>query len=111
MPSVSKAQQKLFGIIHGIQTGRLNPKKFGKDALTLARKLSPSDVRKYATTRVTGLPTKLREMLSSSPYSSPMPDFPPASDDKTPKISNDPKRIAKQSKGYDSTRPRLTKID
>lgn len=117
MPSVSKAQQKLFGILHGIQTGRINPKRVGSDALKLARVISPANVRKYATTKVGGLPAKIREILSTneissaSPYSSPMPDFSPASNDTTPKISNDRKLIAKVSGNYDSTRPRLTKID
>ena len=63
MPAVSKSQQKLFGIIHAIQTGRVNPHKFSKSARRLAKTMSHADVKKYATTHVENLPKKIEELL------------------------------------------------
>lgn len=63
MPAVSKTQQKLFGIVHAIQTGRVPPQKVSKSANRLAQTMSPADVKKYATTPVTDLPTKIAELL------------------------------------------------
>jgi hypothetical protein len=63
MPAVSKTQQKLFGIVHAIQTGRANPQKFSKSARRLAQTMSHADVKKYATTAVSNLPNKIAELL------------------------------------------------
>lgn len=95
MPAVSKAQQKLFGIVHAIQTGRASADKFGPSVGKLARKMSPSDVKKYATTKIKDLPSKIRQMLESPEMDEcgvPVTDTPPASSEQ-PHISNDPKLV------------------
>jgi hypothetical protein len=86
MPAVSKAQQKLFGIVHAIQTGRAKATDFSPTAQKLAQTMSKSDVKKYASTPISKLPKKKDEVAGAVPVS----DFPVASDDMTPTVSNDP---------------------
>jgi len=86
MPSVSKAQQKLFGIVHAIQTGRAKATDFSPTAQKLAQTMSKSDVKKYASTPISKLPKKKDEVAGAVPVS----DFPVASNDTTPTVSNDP---------------------
>ena len=63
MPAVSKAQQKLFGIVHAIQKGKADPKKFSPVAHRLAKTMTHGDVKKYATTPIKNLPKKIAELL------------------------------------------------
>ena len=63
MPAISKAQQKLFGIVHAIQKGKANPKQFSPVARKLANTMSHGDVKKYATTPIKDLPKKIAELL------------------------------------------------
>lgn len=86
MPSVSKAQQKLFGIVHAIQTGKAKASDFSPTARKLAQTMSKGDVEKYASTPISKLPKKKDEVAGAIPVS----DFPVASDDTTPTVSNDP---------------------
>jgi hypothetical protein len=86
MPSVSKAQQKLFGIVHAIQTGRAKATDFSPTAQKLAHTMSKGDVKKYASTPIAKLPKKKDEVAGAIPVS----DFPVASNDTTPTVSNDP---------------------
>jgi hypothetical protein len=89
MPSVSKAQQKLMGIVHAIQTGRAKASDFSPTAQKLAKSMSKGDVTKYASTPISKLPKKKDEVAGAIPVS----DFPVASDDMTPTVSNDPKLV------------------
>ena len=89
MPAVSKAQQKLFGIVHAIQTGRAKATDFSPTAQKLAQTMSKGDVKKYASTPISKLPKKKDEVAGAVPVS----DFPVASDDTTPIVSNDPTLI------------------
>lgn len=96
MPAVSKAQQKLFGIVHAVQTGRVKGDKFGPEVRKLARTMSADDVKKYATTKIKDLPNKIRQMLEApevDEYGVPVTDTPPASSEQ-PHISNDPKLVS-----------------
>jgi hypothetical protein len=90
MPSVSKAQQKLFGIVHAIQTGRAKATDFSPTAQKLAHTMSKDDVKKYASTPISKLPQKKDEVAGAIPAS----DFPVASDDTTPTVSNDPHLVS-----------------
>jgi hypothetical protein len=95
MPAVSKAQQKLFGIVHAIQKGGADPSKFSPTTRKLAAKMSHADVKKYATTKIKDLPKKIREILASDETAiggTPVTDTPPASTEQ-PHISNDPKLV------------------
>ena len=110
MPAVSKTQQKLFGIVHAIQTGRANPKKFSKSARRLAQTMSHADVKKYATTSVSNLPKKIAELLQQDLNAGaevtketagavPASDFPPASSQQ-PHVSADPHRVDFEDEEY-----------
>jgi hypothetical protein len=90
MPSVSKAQQKLFGIVHAIQTGRAKASDFSPTAQKLAHLMSKSDVKKYASTSISKLPNKKDEVAGAIPAS----DIPVASTDMTPTVSNDPTYVS-----------------
>ena len=91
MPAVSKAQQKLFGTVHAIQTGRAKATDFSPTAQKLAHTMSKSDVKKYASTPISKLPKKKESEVAIG--GTPASDFPPASDDTTPTVSNDPHMV------------------
>ena len=65
MPSVSKAQQRFFGVVKGIQKGKSGEGKAKKAANTMSKK----DVDDFASTKHKGLPnrvkkeTKVRELI------------------------------------------------
>lgn len=90
MPAVSKAQQKLFGIVHAIQTGRAKATDFSPTAQKLAQTMSRGDVKKYASTPISKLPKKKDEVAGAVPAS----DIPVATDDMTPTVSNDPSYVS-----------------
>ena len=60
MPATSKAQQKFFGIVRSIQKGDAKSSEFSKDAQDAAKRISKSDVKKYAKTKHSGLPKKVK---------------------------------------------------
>jgi hypothetical protein len=60
MPATSKAQQKFFGIVRAIQKGDAKSSEFSKDAQDAAKRISKSDVKKYAKTKHSGLPKKVK---------------------------------------------------
>lgn len=99
MPAVSKSQQKLFGIVHAIQKGKLDASKFGPVIQTLANRMSSADVRKYATTKVRDLPQRIREIFYGNDVEetaiggTPVSDFPPETSTQQ-HISNDPKLVS-----------------
>jgi hypothetical protein len=90
MPAVSKAQQKLMGIVHAIQTGRAKATDFSPTAQKLAKTMSKGDVKKYASTPISKLPKKKDEVAGAVPAS----DIPVASNDMTPTVSNDPSYVS-----------------
>ena len=61
MPSKSKAQQKFFGVVRGIQKGSSKGSKAAKD---VAKRMSKDDVKKYAKTKHKGLPDKVDECVT-----------------------------------------------
>jgi hypothetical protein len=65
MPSTSKAQQRLMGIVHAIQKGEADPKDFSKSAQDVAASMSKSDVKDFASTKHKGLPDKKEENITS----------------------------------------------
>ncbi len=64
MPAISRAQQRLFGLVRGLQKGKVSAASVSPHVRKLARNLTPADVEKYATTPHTGLPSKIKEVLS-----------------------------------------------
>lgn len=105
MPSVSKAQQKLFGIVHAIQTGKAKASDFSPTARKLAQTMSKSDVKKYASTPISKLPKKKDEVAGAIPVS----DFPVASDDTTPTVSNDP-HLVNTSEDYSVKQTKILSV-
>ena len=65
MPATSKKQQKFFGIVRSIQKGDAKATEFSKDAQDAAKRISKSDVKKYAKTKHKGLPQKVKKEILS----------------------------------------------
>lgn len=105
MPSVSKAQQKLFGIVRAIQTGKAKVSDFSPTARKLAQTMAKGSVEKYASTPHDKLPKKKDEVAGAVSVS----DFPVASDDTTPKVSNDP-HLVTTSEDYSSKQSQILSI-
>jgi hypothetical protein len=105
MPSVSKAQQKLFGIVRAIQTGKAKASDFSPTARKLAQTMAKRSVEKYASTSTKHLPKKKDEVVGAVPVS----DFPVASDDTTPTVSNDPTLVT-TSEDYSSKQSQILSI-
>lgn len=65
MPSVSKAQQSIMGQAYGVKTGKLkqsdiNP-KYRSKILSIAKRMSKSELGKFASTKTKGLPHHVKE--------------------------------------------------
>ena len=58
MPSVSKAQQKFFGMVHAMQKGDLKKKGHAGE---VAKKIEPSKAKAFASTKTKGLPKKVKK--------------------------------------------------
>lgn len=52
MPSVSKQQQKLFGLVHAYQMGKVSSDKVNDKIKKIANNISPEDAKKFASSRV-----------------------------------------------------------
>jgi hypothetical protein len=52
MPAVSKQQQKLFGVVHAYQTGKISADKVNDTIKKIAKSISPEDAKKFASSRV-----------------------------------------------------------
>ena len=68
MPSVSKSQQKLFGMIHAYQKGKIPADKVSPKIKKMAKTISPEDVVKYASTTHKGLDEILQDIYNSPAY-------------------------------------------
>ena len=58
MPATSKSQQRFFGIVHAIQSGKLPPSAAHGKARDVAKHISPQDATDFAKTKHKGLPKK-----------------------------------------------------
>ena len=65
MPSVSKAQQSLMGQAYAIKTGSLKPSdldpKYKSKIVSIAKRMSKSELDKFASTKRKGLPKYVNE--------------------------------------------------
>jgi hypothetical protein len=68
MPAVSKAQQRLFGLVHAFQQGKVPHGKVSAKIKRIAKSISPEDAEKYARTSHKDLTKELRDILLSSTY-------------------------------------------
>lgn len=64
MPAVSGSQQRLFGMVHAYQKGKL--KKATKKIREIARHISEDDAKHFAETKHNGLPERKNEKKASS---------------------------------------------
>jgi len=58
MPSTSKQQQKYMGLVYALKKGDVKPSDVSKDVRDTAKRMSKSDIKKYASTKHKGLPSK-----------------------------------------------------
>lgn len=65
MPSTSKAQQRLMGVVRSIQTGQTPPDKASPKAREMAKNMSKKDVKDFASTPTKGLPDRVSEMATT----------------------------------------------
>lgn len=66
MPAKSVSQQKLMGIVHGLQKGTVKPSKVSAQAKKLAKTMSPSSATDYASTKHAGLPKKVKKEFANN---------------------------------------------
>ena len=66
MPSKSQAQQKLMGLALAVKRGNVAKSKVSKQIQKLANSMSEKDLKKFAGTKLKGLPTKLKEVASEA---------------------------------------------
>ena len=64
MPAVSQSQQRLMGMVHAYQKGKL--KRAPKKVREVARHISEEDAEHFAKTRHEGLPEKKKEEKAAS---------------------------------------------
>jgi|TARA_B100000035_G_scaffold193347_1_gene165026 hypothetical protein len=58
MPSTSKQQQKYMGLVYALKKGDVKPSDVSKDVRDTAKRMSKADIKKYASTKHKGLPSK-----------------------------------------------------
>ena len=68
MPATSKSQQRLFGMIHAYQTGKIPADKVSATVKRIAKSISPTDAKHYATTSHQGLSEILQSIITSPTY-------------------------------------------
>jgi hypothetical protein len=68
MPSTSKSQQRLFGIVHAYQTGKIPAGKVSAQIKKIAKSISSADAKKYASTPHDNLKEILHTILHSPTY-------------------------------------------
>ena len=68
MPAKSKAQQRLFGLVHAYQKGKVPASKVSPQIKKIAKSISPEEARKYAKTSHKDLREILKTILSSPSY-------------------------------------------
>lgn len=59
--SKSKAQQRFFGMVRGLQQGKVKSSDVSPEVRKVAKSMSKKDVKDYASTNTKGLPEKVKE--------------------------------------------------
>lgn len=69
MPAKSKAQQRLFALVHAAQTGKKTinqiPKEFRKTVETIVNTISKKKAKEFAETKHKKLPEKIKESINT----------------------------------------------
>ena len=61
MPAKSKAQQRLFGMVHAYQKGRKGSRHLSDKIKELAKRVDPEDVEHFARTKASTLPERKKD--------------------------------------------------
>ena len=61
MPAKSKAQQRFFGMVRGVQKGEIKPSEVGDKVTKAAKSMTKKDVKDFASTKTSKLPEKVEE--------------------------------------------------
>jgi len=61
MPAVSKAQQRLFGLVKAVKSGEAKASAVSKDVKDIAKSMSTKEIDKFAGTKHKGLPEKKKK--------------------------------------------------
>jgi hypothetical protein len=61
MPAVSKAQQRLFGLVKAVKSGDVKSSAVSKDVKDIAKSMSTKEIDKFAGTKHKGLPEKKKK--------------------------------------------------
>jgi hypothetical protein len=67
MPAVSKQQQKLFGLVHAYQKGKVPADKVSAKIKHIAKSISPEDAKKFASTSHADI-KELQSIFNSPSY-------------------------------------------
>ena len=62
MPAVSKAQQKLFGLVKAVKAGKAKTSSVSKDVKDIAKSMTAKEIDKFAGTKTKGLPEKKKDV-------------------------------------------------
>jgi hypothetical protein len=62
MPAVSKAQQKLFGLVKAVKAGKAKTSSVSKDVKDIAKTMTTKEIDKFAGTKHKGLPEKKKDV-------------------------------------------------
>ena len=62
MPAVSKAQQKLFGLVKAVKAGKAKTSSVSKDVKDIAKSMTAKEIDKFAGTKTKGLPEKKNDV-------------------------------------------------
>ena len=65
MPSVSKAQQKLFGLVKAVKAGKVKPSAVSPEVKKIAKEMPAKEIDKFAATKHKGLPEKKKKTEES----------------------------------------------
>lgn len=65
MPSVSKQQQKLFGLALSVKRGDTPPSEVSDEVKDIVKGMSEKEIEKFAKTKHTGLPSKVEVAMEA----------------------------------------------
>jgi len=66
MPAVSKSQQKLFGLAHAVQQGKVPASKVSGAAKDIAKNVKKREVKKFASTPTKNLPDRVKKEMKET---------------------------------------------
>ena len=106
--SVSKAQQRFFGMVHAYQKGDLDSDEVGKSVKKAAKSMTKKDVKDFAKTKHKGLPEHVNEHCNGkNPYCGEKKNMETAEKDM---VENNPINFNKKQKAIKINESQLRKM-